>query len=400
MENNNGRTRFIFATIFLDALGIGLLIPVMPEVIRRFGADPEFVSRYFGYFIAVYALMQFLASPVLGALSDRYGRRPVLLLSLLCAGLDYILMAFAPHLWILFLGRLVSGLTGASMTVASSYMADISTDSNRSANFGLIGAGWGLGFIVGPALGGLLAGHGDAAPFLGAAALNLLNFAWGYFVLPESLSIEKRRLIQWSKLNPFASLWKVLRPSPISLYIWVFFFLFLAGNSHPSVWTLFTEYKFNWTPTDVGLSLSFTGLVIAFSQGYLTRVLIPKIGEAKSIFLGLLFYILGFILYGVATQGWMMYAITLLYAFSGVSSPALQSVVTRQIPANEQGEFQGSLISIGSLASIIAPLMYTSLFSHFSGPEAVVDYPGIVYPVAAGICVVSFLLLLKKRREI
>jgi DHA1 family tetracycline resistance protein-like MFS transporter len=185
MQSKSASVRFIFATIFLDALGIGILIPVFPDVIRRFGHDPSFVNHYYGYFISIYALMQFLASPILGSLSDRFGRRPVLLISLLGAGLDYLLMAFAPTLGILFAGRIVSGLTGASMTVASSYMADISDDSNRSANFGMIGAAFGLGFIVGPGLGGLLGHMGHHAPFIAAAVFNLLNFAFGYFILPN-----------------------------------------------------------------------------------------------------------------------------------------------------------------------------------------------------------------------
>lgn len=401
MTNNRSASRkFIFSTIFLDALGIGLLIPVMPDVIRRFGTDPSFVSDYFGYFIAAYALMQFLASPVLGSLSDRFGRRPILLISLLFAGLDYVLMALAPNLFLLFVGRIISGLTGASMTVASSYMADISTDQDRSANFGLIGAAFGFGFIIGPAIGGMLGNYGAAAPFLGAAALNLLNFAFGLLILPESLPADQRRKVDLAKLNPFASLFKVLKPSPISAFVWSFFFLYLAGNSHPSIWTLFTEYKFNWSPWDVGLSLSFTGVVIAFSQGYLTRVLIPKIGESKAIFIGLSFEVVGFLAFAIATQGWMMYAITLLYAISGIASPALQSVVSKQVPSNEQGELQGSLMALGSFAAILAPLFYTRLFSTFSGPNAIYEFPGLGYLVAGLICIVSMAILWPKRRQI
>lgn len=398
--SKSASAKFIFATIFLDALGIGLLIPVMPNVIRRFGADPEFVSHYFGYFIAVYALMQFLASPVLGSLSDRYGRRPVLLISLLFAGLDYILMALAPNLTLLFIGRVISGLTGASMTVASSYMADISNDDNRSANFGLIGAAWGFGFIVGPALGGLLGEYGAAAPFFGAAVLNLLNFAFGIFILPESLPEDQRRQIDLAKLNPFASLMKVLKAPHLSVFVFSFFLLYLAGNSHPAIWTLFTEYKFAWTATEVGLSMSFTGIMIAFSQGYLTRVVIPKWGERKAIFVGLSIEIFSFILYAIATQGWMMYAITMLFAVSGVAGPALQAVVTKRVPANEQGELQGSLISIGSLAAIIAPILYTYLFSGFSGPQAISEFPGVPYLVAGLVCAFAVLLLWRDRKSI
>ncbi|MBX3017955.1 MAG: TCR/Tet family MFS transporter [Bdellovibrionaceae bacterium] len=378
--------KFIFATILLDALGIGLLIPVMPDVIRRFSQDPQVVNTYFGYFVAVYALMQFVASPILGSLSDRYGRRPVLLLSLLCAGLDYLLMVFSPNLWVLFLGRVISGLTGASMTVASSYMADVSTDENRSANFGMIGAAWGMGFIFGPALGGLIGEYGFYWPFVLAAIMNLLNFAFGYFILPESLPESLRRPLDASKLNPFASLAKILRPSPISALVYVFFLLFLAGNSHPAIWTLYSEYKFDWSAQDVGLSLSFVGLTMAFSQGYLTRVVIPKFGERRSMMIGLVFYFIGFLCWALITQGWMVYVVSAATILAGITMPALQSIVTAHVPADRQGELQGSLISLGSLAAIFAPLLYTWLFTTFTGPNAVAEFPGMPYLVAGAIC--------------
>ncbi len=399
MKNNNraASLKFIFATIFLDALGIGLLIPVFPDVIRRFSSNPEFVNQYFGFFISIYALMQFLASPVLGSLSDRYGRRIVLLNSLLFAGLDYILMAFAPTLNLLFVGRILSGLTGASMTVASSYMADISDDTNRSANFGMIGAAFGLGFIIGPALGGVIGELGPQAPFLTAAFLNLLNFAFGYFVLPESLPEKHRRKIVISKLNPFSSLLKIIKPSSISILVWVYALINLGGQSHPSIWTLYTQYKFGWSSFQVGLSLSFVGLVIAFSQGYLTRIIIPKLGEAKSILFGNFFYMLGFGLFAFATQGWMMYAIMTIFSLSGVAMPAIQSMISKKIPPQEQGELQGSLISIASLTAIVGPILYTSLFAHFTRATTPIQFPGISYFAASMICLLAIILLLGKK---
>lgn len=393
MNRPKAAARFIFVTIFLDALGIGLLIPVFPDVIRRFGTDPAFVSRYFGAFIAVYALMQFLASPVLGSLSDRYGRRPVLLVSLLGAGLDYVLMALAPTLGFLFAGRILSGLTGASMTVASSYMADVSTDKTRSANFGLIGAGFGFGFVVGPALGGLLGHYGPAAPFFAAAVLTLVNFAFGCFVLPESLPPELRRPLELKRLNPFAAVFRILRPSPIALLVWAYLLIYLGGNSHPSIWTLYTEHKFGWTSFQVGLSLSFVGVSIGVSQGWLTRILIPKLGERRSLNFGLFFYILGFALFALATQGWMMYAIMVLFALSGVSGPALQSLISRGTSPSEQGELQGSLISIASLTSIVGPVLYTSLFTAFTAPSAPLEFPGAPYVAASVICLIAYLVL-------
>ena len=395
-KSRSASVRFIFATIFLDALGIGLLVPVFPEVIRRFGSDPQFVNHYFGYFISVYALMQFLASPVLGSISDRYGRRPVLLVSLLGAGLDYLLMAFAPTLGILFAGRVVSGLTGASMTVASSYMADISDDSNRSANFGMIGAAFGLGFIIGPGIGGLLGHYGAQAPFIGAAVMNILNFIFGYFILPESLSEDHRRHILLSNLNPFRSLLKVFKPSAVgATLVWIYLLIYLAGQSHPSIWTLYTQYKFNWTSFEVGLSLSAVGVMVAIGQGYLTRIIIPKLGERKSLIMGLWVYVISFAAYALATKSWMMYAILPSIALSSIAGPALQSLISKNTPPKEQGELQGSLISIASLTAIAGPLLYTGLFASFTTSEAKWYFPGMPYLVASLICLICLLLTVK-----
>ncbi|WP_413582579.1 TCR/Tet family MFS transporter [Bdellovibrio sp. HCB288] len=389
-KSSSASVRFIFATIFLDALGIGVLIPVFPDVIRRFGHDPSFVNHYFGYFISVYALMQFLASPVLGSLSDRFGRRPVLLVSLLGAGLDYLLMAFAPTLGILFAGRIISGLTGASMTVASSYMADISDDTNRSANFGMIGAAFGLGFIVGPALGGMLGHYGYQAPFIAAAAFNLLNFAFGYFILPESLDEAHRRKIEWGRLNPFQSLFKVLFKPGMRLLVWIYFLLYLAGHSHPSIWTLFTQYKFNWSTFEVGLSLSFIGVSIAFVQGYLTRVLVPRWGELKTLNVGMMFCVLAYVGYATVTQGWMLYAVMAITCMNGLTGPASMSLISKDTPPQEQGELQGTLISIASITSIIGPLIYTDTFARFTAESAPVKFPGSAYMLAAIISIVAW----------
>ncbi|MBO9665973.1 MAG: TCR/Tet family MFS transporter [Bdellovibrio sp.] len=394
MKTSAASVRFIFATIFLDALGIGILIPVFPDVIRRFGHDPSFVNHYYGYFISVYALMQLLASPVLGSLSDRHGRRPVLLVSLLCAGLDYILMAFAPTLGILFAGRIVAGLTGASMTVASSYMADISDDSNRSANFGMIGAAFGLGFIVGPGLGGVLGHMGHQAPFIAAAILNILNFAFGYFILPESLDEAHRRPMSWKRLNPFHSLFKLLFKPGMRLLIWIYFLLYLAGQVHPSIWTLYTQFKFNWSAFEVGLSLSFVGLSVAFTQGYLTRIVIPKWGEQKSLYIGMFFYIAGFAAFAFANQGWMMYVIMAATTLSGITGPASQSIISAGVPPQEQGELQGTLMSMASLTAIIGPLMYTDAFARFTSADAPVQFSGVAYFIAALISVLALILFM------
>lgn len=388
--------KFIFATIFLDALGIGIVIPILPDLIRRFSSDQTFVSQYFGYFIAVYALMQFLASPVLGAISDRYGRRPVLLGSLLGAGLDYIVMAYAPNLVILFIGRVIAGLTGASHTVATAYMADISDDSNRSKNFGMIGAGWGLGFIIGPVIGGLVGQMGPHACFIAAAGLNLLNFAFGLFVLPESLAVENRRKIVVARLNPFKSLFKILRASPILSFIWVYILLFLAGSVHQSNWTLYTQYKFGWSSLEVGLSLSAIGLLIAICQGGLTGIAIKKLGESKALLFGILLTAFSFCAIAFATQSWMFYAFLIPSALGGIANPALQSLISKKVPASEQGEFQGTLVSLASLTAFLGPLIYAELFAYFTSPSAPVQFPGAAYFGAALIAVCALILSSKK----
>jgi DHA1 family tetracycline resistance protein-like MFS transporter len=378
--------KFIFVTILLDAVGLGLLIPVLPDVLRRFGSDPAFVSRNFGYFISIYALMQFLASPVLGSLSDRFGRRPILLVSLLAAGLDYLFMAFAPGLGLLYLGRVISGLTGASQTVASSYMADISTDKDRSANFGMIGAAFGVGFIVGPLIGGAVSTWGFQAPFLAAAGLNVANFAYGLFVLPESLSLDRRRAVSLAGLNPFRSLLNILRPSPYLALVGVYFLFFLSGQVHPVNWALYTEMKFGWTPWQVGLSLTFVGASIALANVFVVRSLIPRLGEQRSLDLGLLIGALSFLLFSLASQGWMMYAIIAFFALSAVAGPALQSLITVHVPPDQQGELQGSLWSLGSLATVLAPLLFSGLFTKFTRSGAPIVFPGAAYLGAAVIC--------------
>jgi DHA1 family tetracycline resistance protein-like MFS transporter len=377
--------RFIFVTILLDAAGLGILIPVLPDVLRRFSDDPAVVSRNFGWFISAYALMQFAASPVLGSLSDRFGRRSILLSSLLGAALDYLFMAFAPTLPLLFLGRAISGLTGASMTVASSYMADISDDKSRSANFGMIGAGWGIGFIVGPLVGGLLSSLGPKAPFIAAAVLNLVNFLYGWLLLPESLPPERRRKVAARELNPVASILRVAKPSAFAPFIWIFFLVFLAGQIHPVNWTLYTETKFGWSSWQVGLSLSFVGVMIAVVQGGLTRVIVPRLGERLALTVGLSVFAVSFALFAFASKGWMMYAIVVLFSLSGITMPALQSILAKHVPADRQGELQGSLVSLGSLASILAPLIFTTLFVRFTSGGGV-HFPGAAYLGAAAIC--------------
>lgn len=397
-KKNHAGIAFIFFTIVLDMIGIGLIIPVLPNVIRRFVESPEDISTYFGYFISVYALMQFLVSPLLGAISDLWGRRAILLVSLFIAALDYLLMAFAPTLEILFIGRVIAGLTGANITVAMAYVADVSDDSNRSKNFGMIGAAFGLGFIIGPLIGGLVGTWGPQYPFVVAAVLNGFNFLFGLFILPESLPLDKRQKFSWQKMNPFYSLMRVIKRPLLPQLLLVVFFLQLAGQTHPSIWTLYTETRFGWTAAQVGFSLAVVGLLSAFAQGYLTGVIVPKLGEVRTVNWGVFGEAVTFSLFGFASTGWAMYLILVVSSVFWAAPPALQSLITKQVPDTEQGELQGSIVSLTSLASIVTPIVVTQLFSHF-GPQTNTNpyIPGAPYYFAGLVCFIGWILFRRSR---
>ncbi len=378
-----GRLPFIFFTIVLDALGIGLLIPVLPDVIRRFTDDPQQVTLLYGYFLSAYAAMQFFASPVLGSLSDRFGRRPILLVSLLGSAIDYLFMAFAPTFSLLFIGRAISGLTGASMTVAASYIADVSDDSNRAKNFGVIGAAWSAGFIIGPVLGGALLGLGPKSPFIAAALMNLANFLFGAFILPESLKAEHKRQLSAKMFNPLLSLLKVLKNPHIAAFVWVYALIFLSGQVHPVNWTLYTQAKWGWTAVQVGFSLAAVGVSNGFVQALLPRYVIPKFGEMKSFILGMMLCTVGYAAFGLVPEAWMVYPVIIFFALSGIAQPALQSIISRKVDPSEQGELQGSLISIGSLTCIVAPFIFSRIFMRFSIKADPNYFPGAAYIAAS-----------------
>jgi DHA1 family tetracycline resistance protein-like MFS transporter len=387
---------FIFITILIDVLGIGIIIPVLPKLILELtGKGLSESSQYSGILMASYAVMQFICSPILGGLSDKYGRRPIILASLFGFGLDYILLGFAPTITWLFIGRILAGITGASFTTASAYIADISNDENRSKNFGMVGAAFGVGFVIGPVIGGILGDIGSRVPFFVAAGLTLLNWLYGYFVLPESLKQENRREFDWRRANPVGSL-KSLTKYPIIVgLIGAFFCLQLAGQTHPSTWSYFTMKEFNWTAAQVGYSLSFVGLVVAIVQGGLNRILNPKLGDRNSVIVGLLFYAAGFGLFAFATQGWMMYIFMIPFGLGGIASPALQSMIVKQIPANEQGELQGGLTSMQSVTTIFGPLLASNLFAYFSAEDAPVFFPGAAFLMAAVLTLLALSIALK-----
>lgn len=386
-NKRNPAIGFIFITMVIDVLGIGLIVPLMPTLIRGFtGGDLSVASQYSGWLMASYAIMQFFFSPILGGLSDKYGRRPIILASLFGFSIDYLILANAPDITWLFVGRLLAGITGASFTTAQAYIADISKPEERAKNFGMVGAAFGIGFIIGPAIGGFLGGFGVRVPFYVSALLTLLNGLYGYFVLPESLAKENRRSFDWSRANPLGSLKHLTKYPVIAGLVIGFFCLQLAGQAHPSTWSYFTMKVFSWTPTEVGYSLAFVGLIVAGVQGGLNRVLIPKIGENRAVSYGLLLYGLGFFLFAFATSSWMMYAFMVPFGLGGIAGPALQSLISQQVGANEQGELQGGLTSLQSVTTILGPLVASNLFAHFTSGTSFTYFPGAAF-LAAGILV-------------
>ncbi|MBP6335165.1 MAG: TCR/Tet family MFS transporter [Bacteroidia bacterium] len=395
-EKKNSALLFIFITLLIDVTGLGIIIPVLPTLIQELiGGNLSEAAKYGGWLTFSYALMQFVFSPILGGLSDRYGRRPVLLISLFGFGIDYIFMGLAPTIGWLFVGRLIAGVCGASMTTAGAYIADVSLPEKRAQNFGLIGAAFGIGFIIGPVIGGLLGQFGARVPFFAAATLALLNWLYGYFILPESLKPENRRTFNWKRANPVGSLMQ-LRKYPLVLSLVVsLVFIYLAGHATQSTWTFYTMEKFKWNEAWVGYSLGFVGLMIAIVQGGLIRIYIPKLGQKRSVYFGLTLYILGFIGFAYASAGWMMFAFIVPFALGGFAGPALQGIISSQVPGNEQGELQGALTSLISMTSIFGPLMMTYLFSYFTSGDAPFIFPGASFLMGAILTLIALIFALR-----
>ena len=391
---------FIFITLLIDVCGLGIIIPVVPKLIRQLtGEGLSQAAVYSGWLTFAYAGAQFCFAPVMGGLSDKLGRRPVLLAALLGLGLDYIFLSFAPTLGWLFVGRVLAGITGASFTTATAYIADISTPENRAQNFGLVGAAFGIGFMVGPALGGLLAGFGSRVPFMVAAGLSLCNFLYGLLVLPESLVPAKRRPFEWARANPLASLLRLGRYPALVGLVGALLLLYLAGSATQSVWTFYTELKFGWTEGWVGISLAVIGLFSVLVQGGLVRVAIPKLGAARAIVTGLLCYTVGFVLFAFASRGWLMLVFLAPYCLGGIAGPALQSTISGQVPATEQGELQGALTSLMSATGVVGPLLMTSLFRYFTRGGAPIHFPGAPFLLGAALALGSALLAVRSLRR-
>jgi DHA1 family tetracycline resistance protein-like MFS transporter len=403
VQHGKAALGFIFVTIFIDVLGLGIIIPILPKLLEQLAhVDISMASQYSGYLTFTYASMQFLFAPVLGNLSDRYGRRPVLLFSLFGFGIDYLFMAFAPSIIWLFVGRFIAGIAGASTTTATAYIADVSTGDKRAANFGLIGAATGLGFILGIGMGGFLGAITIKLPFLVAAGLALLNAIYGFFILPESLSIKNRRRFEWKRANPVGSLLRLRNYSmAVSTLITAYTMVYIGQKAIESTLPFYLIEKFKWKLPSISALGIFIGLLIAGIQGGLVRWAIPKFGLQKNIMAGIAFYGIGLILIAFNNVGWLMYVYMIPYCLGGIGGTALQGFISEHVSPREQGELQGALTSLVSITTIIGPLLMTSLFHHFTSKESSIYFPGAPFLMGAILMLVSIILTIRsfKKKE-
>ena len=386
---------FILITICIDSIGLGIIIPSLPDLV----ADTAHVSKdnstgWFTLILITYAAMQFLFSPLIGNLSDHYGRRPILLMSVLGLGIDYVFMCFAPDIWWLLVGRAVAGMFGASFTTAAAYIADISNDDNRAGNFGLIGAAFGIGFIVGPAIGGLVSDWGLRAPFAVAAILSLVNFVYGFLVLDESLPATERRKFDWKRANPLGAIIQIAKFGSTKWLFLVTLLYIISNTAVHALWNYYTNKKFGWTPKDVGLSLAVVGVCFGVVQGVLAGVIVKKVGEKNGARIGMITMVLSTVFIGLIPYGWMMFVLMLPYAFSGIADPSIRSLVSSKTKSNEQGELQGIFTSLMSLAEIIGPPIMLAVY-HASIPYGKQNniWFGSAFFLAGGIALFAFFIM-------
>ena len=368
---------FIFITMLIDITGWGIIIPVIPKLIKELiNGDISEAAKIGGWLTFAYAITQFLFAPLIGSLSDKYGRRPIILISLFGFSLDYLFLSIAPTIEWLFVGRIIAGITGASITTASAYIADISTNENRTKNFGLIGAAFGLGFIIGPVMGGFLGQYGSRVPFYAAAVLCMVNFLYGFFILPESLSKTNRREFSWQRANPIGALLNLKKYPKLIGLLTAIFILYVASHAVQSNWSFYTIFRFNWDEKMVGISLGVVGLLVGIVQGGLIRYTNPRLGNEKSIYIGLSLYTIAMFLFAFASQSWMMFLFLIPYCLGGIAGPALQAIVSEAVSPKEQGEIQGTLTSLMSASSIIGPPLMSSIFYFFTHKSAPFQLPG------------------------
>ena len=375
---------FILVTVLLDSIGFGIILPVLPGLIMDVTGEPlANAARYGGWLLFVYAVTQFFSAPVLGNLSDRFGRRPVLLLSLLAMGCDYLLMGWAPTLGWLFLGRLIAGISASTYGIANAFIADTFAPEDRARNFALLGAAFGVGFIVGPVIGGLLGEFGPRAPFYAAAGLAFTNVVYGFLVLPESLKKENRRAFDWNRANPLGTFNQLWRYPVVLGLVFAYFFYMMGHHSLPSVWSYFAIEKFDWSSRDIGISLGAVGVCMIVVQAWLIRYVLDRFGTGRTAYIGLVATILSFVGYALVPYGWMIYGIIVLGAAQGFVAPSVQALMSGRIPPDAQGELQGALASVSSLVSILSPPFMTQTFAYFSAGGAPLYFPGAPFIAAA-----------------
>ena len=401
MTTSRAALTFVLLSVFIDSLGWGIIIPCLPTVIMELTGEPvSTAADWGGYLMAVYALLQFFMAPVAGNLSDRFGRRPILLGSLFAFGVDFLLTGLARSMTWLFVGRAFAGVFGASFATAAAYIGDISNDSNRAKNFGFVGAAWGCGFTLGPVIGTqVLELWGPRAPFFVAGALALANVAFGYLALPESLPPERRRKFEWSRANPLGALKSLAHLPMVAGLLFAVFLYQIAHDSLPAVWMYYTQQKFGWTAAQMGWSLTFVGVMTLIVMGGLTGWIVPRIGERRALVLGFSMMTFGFLAYALVPFGWMIYPAIVIGSLGSIANPAMQSVMSRQAGPSAQGELQGAMASIASIAAILSPIFMTQLFSHFSAASAPVYLPGAPYLVSAALVFCCVLICLRATRQ-
>ncbi|AZQ59656.1 MFS transporter [Maribacter sp. MJ134] len=403
MKSKKTALLFIFITILVDVIGIGIILPIIPDLIMELTGEGTAMAVIYGMWLTTaFAGMQFLFSPVLGEISDRFGRRPILLIALLGLSIDYLIHAWAPTITWLFLGRFLAGITGASFTVASAYIADISTKEEKAKNFGLIGAAFGLGFIIGPGIGGFFGELDIRLPFYIAAGLTFANFLFGWFFVPESLTLENRRPINVLKMIPGVSLVSLRNYKGVLLLIFAFFLANLAGQALPSTWSYYGIERYDWSPREIGISLMVVGLLVAIAQGFLVGVLVKKFGKRTVVISGFLLWTVGMFLFSLASAPWMLYAFLIPYALGGVAGPTVQGVISNQVSEKEQGNLQGAITGLISVTAILGQLIFSPVFYYFIRPESDIYYPGASYTLAALFLFIAFLFasLAMKRMDL
>ncbi len=391
---------FILCTVAIDAIGIGIIVPVMPDLLLEVAGGTLGEAAVWGGILAtVFALMQFVCGPTVGSLSDRFGRRPVLLVALLFMSLDYILMGFANALWILFVGRVIGGITASTPATATAFISDISKPSEKAKNFGLIGAAFGVGFVLGPLFGAFFAEFGTRAPFFAAAAFSFANMLLGYFVLPETVTDKIRRPFEWKRANPLGAFYQIGQLPELKTILIALLIFQIAFAVYPAIWPFYATEAFGWEPRMIGVSLAAYGIAIALVQGFGIRWVLRYLTERQAVILGLVFEVVGFFGFGFATATWQAFALIAISSLGGITLPSLQSIAARRAFDNQQGELQGVWASVTSLGFMIAPIIMTQAFYYFTGPEAPVHLPGSPFLLAMILCLAAMVLFLWFTKE-